>query len=331
MKLTSVNSVPVERLNPDGFQGHREWLVYTTLPLLLCHSNLKFPLFDSLTCSVSFVVRSDEINYLGQLSHQNLVKLIGYCVEDEQHTIYCYHGILSDYGLARNCPKRETGYGITRVIDATSANFADEDATSLVSDHSSSSVHEPNVSHSNGDLIAILNVLCSTKTSPIFPLDKVPFFKKVKLKGTTHQTITRDCDHEAVGTIAREVIAGKNLLIVNPSDNCVGKSRISDGFVGKKDKDAVGCMGPPLVCRLAYRVRRGTIKKMNSQTQNVNIGSGSSNSSSEKEEHLLWNYVTKLAKLGATGGTWKFKCSFCNEIRQGSYPRVKAHLLGLKG
>ena len=59
-------------LNPDGFQGHREWLVHTTLSLLLCHSNLKFPLFDSLTCSVSFVVWSDEINYLGQLKSPEL-------------------------------------------------------------------------------------------------------------------------------------------------------------------------------------------------------------------------------------------------------------------
>lgn len=70
---------------------------------------------------------------------------------------------------------------------------------------------------------------------------------------------------------------------------------------------------------------------MNSQTETVNIGNGSTNSSSEKEEPPLWNYVTKLEKLGATRGTWRFKCSFVNEIRQGSYSRVKAHLLALKG
>ncbi|KAL0771456.1 hypothetical protein Bca101_036607 [Brassica carinata] len=67
------------------------------------------------------------------------------------------------------------------------------------------------------------------------------------------------------------------------------------------------------------------IKKMNSQTEIGGSGSG------EKEEPPLWNYVTKLEKLGATGGTWRFKCSFCDEIRQGSYSRVKAHLLALKG
>ncbi|KAL1189554.1 putative serine/threonine-protein kinase PBL1 [Cardamine amara subsp. amara] len=47
--------IAVKRLNPDGFQGHREWLT--------------------------------EINYLGRLSHPNLVKLIGYCLEDEQRLL----------------------------------------------------------------------------------------------------------------------------------------------------------------------------------------------------------------------------------------------------
>jgi serine/threonine protein kinase len=28
-----------------------------------------------------------EVNYLGQLSHPNLVKLFGYCVEDEQRLL----------------------------------------------------------------------------------------------------------------------------------------------------------------------------------------------------------------------------------------------------
>ncbi|XP_076920153.1 putative serine/threonine-protein kinase PBL10 [Bidens hawaiensis] len=49
--------VAVKRLNPDGFQGHREWLA--------------------------------EVNYLGQFSHSNLVKLIGYCLEDE-HRLLVY-------------------------------------------------------------------------------------------------------------------------------------------------------------------------------------------------------------------------------------------------
>ncbi|KEH34693.1 kinase 1B [Medicago truncatula] len=44
-------AVSVKRLNDKSNQGHSEWLT--------------------------------EINYLGQLHHPNLVKLIGYCIEDE--------------------------------------------------------------------------------------------------------------------------------------------------------------------------------------------------------------------------------------------------------
>ncbi|KAK1411036.1 hypothetical protein QVD17_37580 [Tagetes erecta] len=50
-------------------------------------------------------------------------------------------------------------------------------------------------------------------------------------------------------------------------------------------------------------------------------------SSSSVEDPPLWNYVTKLEKQGPTGGTWKFKCNFCGETKQGSYSRVRAHLL----
>lgn len=48
-------TVAVKRLNQEGFQGHKEWFT--------------------------------EINYLGQLHHPNLVKLIGYCFEDEQRLL----------------------------------------------------------------------------------------------------------------------------------------------------------------------------------------------------------------------------------------------------
>ncbi|KAJ6913079.1 hypothetical protein NC651_015542 [Populus alba x Populus x berolinensis] len=54
--------VAIKELNPDGLQGDREWLV--------------------------------EVNYLGQLSHQNLVKLIGYCCEDE-HRLLVYEYMAS--------------------------------------------------------------------------------------------------------------------------------------------------------------------------------------------------------------------------------------------
>ncbi|PKI67780.1 hypothetical protein CRG98_011830 [Punica granatum] len=52
-----TTQVAIKELNPEGFQGDREWLA--------------------------------EIIYLGQLSHPNLVKLIGYCCEDE-HRILVY-------------------------------------------------------------------------------------------------------------------------------------------------------------------------------------------------------------------------------------------------
>ncbi|KAI4319133.1 hypothetical protein MLD38_032769 [Melastoma candidum] len=51
--------VAVKKLKPEGFQGHKEWL--------------------------------SEVNYLGQLHHPNLVKLIGYCLDgDNQLLVYEY-------------------------------------------------------------------------------------------------------------------------------------------------------------------------------------------------------------------------------------------------
>ncbi|XBH96047.1 hypothetical protein VPH35_086516 [Triticum aestivum] len=47
--------VAVKKLNPKGFQGHGEWLA--------------------------------EINYLGRLCHPNLLKLIGYCIDDEYRVL----------------------------------------------------------------------------------------------------------------------------------------------------------------------------------------------------------------------------------------------------
>lgn len=49
--------IAVKKLNQEGFQGHKEWLA--------------------------------EINYLGLLRHPNLVKLIGYCLEDN-HRLLVY-------------------------------------------------------------------------------------------------------------------------------------------------------------------------------------------------------------------------------------------------
>ncbi|KAF9675262.1 hypothetical protein SADUNF_Sadunf09G0013700 [Salix dunnii] len=47
--------VAVKRLKPESFQGHKEWLT--------------------------------EVTYLGQLHHENLVKLIGYCSESDNRLL----------------------------------------------------------------------------------------------------------------------------------------------------------------------------------------------------------------------------------------------------
>ncbi|TKY60767.1 Serine/threonine-protein kinase [Spatholobus suberectus] len=57
-----VTEVAIKELNREGFQGDREWLA--------------------------------EVNYLGQFSHPNLVKLIGYCCEDE-HRLLVYEYMAS--------------------------------------------------------------------------------------------------------------------------------------------------------------------------------------------------------------------------------------------
>ncbi|CAL5347327.1 unnamed protein product [Camellia sinensis] len=50
------------------------------------------------------------------------------------------------------------------------------------------------------------------------------------------------------------------------------------------------------------------------------------------ENAPLWGYVTKLVRRGEGGsGNTKFKCNFCNIEYQGSYSRVRAHLLLLTG
>ncbi|PON36272.1 Mitogen-activated protein kinase kinase kinase [Parasponia andersonii] len=54
--------VAIKELNREGYQGDREWLA--------------------------------EVNYLGQLRHDNLVKLIGYCCEDE-HRLLVYEYMAS--------------------------------------------------------------------------------------------------------------------------------------------------------------------------------------------------------------------------------------------
>ncbi|KAK8652472.1 hypothetical protein V6N13_126504 [Hibiscus sabdariffa] len=67
--------VAVKTLNHDGLQGHREWLA--------------------------------EVNYLGDLLHTNLVKLIGYCIEDNQRLLvyeFMPRGSLENHLFRRSMP-----------------------------------------------------------------------------------------------------------------------------------------------------------------------------------------------------------------------------------
>lgn len=68
-------TVAVKTLNHDGLQGHKEWLA--------------------------------EVNYLGELIHQNLVKLIGYCIEDDQRLLvyeFMPRGSLENHLFRRSLP-----------------------------------------------------------------------------------------------------------------------------------------------------------------------------------------------------------------------------------
>ncbi|KVI04903.1 Protein kinase, ATP binding site-containing protein [Cynara cardunculus var. scolymus] len=108
--------IAVKRLNQEGLQGHQEWL--------------------------------SEINYLGLLNHPNLVKLIGYCLEDDQRLLVAlgaakglaylhspeakviyrdfkssnilidsnYNAKLSDFGLAKDGPVDGKSHVSTRVM-----------------------------------------------------------------------------------------------------------------------------------------------------------------------------------------------------------------------
>ncbi|GLT26234.1 hypothetical protein SLA2020_013160 [Shorea laevis] len=68
-------TVAVKSLKPDGLQGHREWMA--------------------------------EVDFLGQLHHPNLVKLIGYCIEDDQRLLvyeFMTRGSLENHLFRRTIP-----------------------------------------------------------------------------------------------------------------------------------------------------------------------------------------------------------------------------------
>eukprot|EP01018_Ginkgo_biloba_P017713 Gb_39639 [translate_table: standard] len=68
--------IAVKKLNQEGLQGHKEWLA--------------------------------EVNYLGQLHHPNLVKLTGYCAEDD-HRLLVYE-FMSKGSLENHLFRRGSNY-----------------------------------------------------------------------------------------------------------------------------------------------------------------------------------------------------------------------------
>lgn len=75
VKPGSGLAVAVKTLNHDGLQGHKEWLA--------------------------------EVNYLGDLLHSNLVKLIGYGIEDDQRLLvyeFMPRGSLENHLFRRSLP-----------------------------------------------------------------------------------------------------------------------------------------------------------------------------------------------------------------------------------
>ena len=70
---------------------------------------------------------------------------------------------------------------------------------------------------------------------------------------------------------------------------------------------------------------------MQNYTMSSNSKPSSDQQNNQDDNAPLWRYVTREAKLGKGGGNVAFQCNFCRKIYRGSYYRVKAHLLKIKG
>ena len=70
---------------------------------------------------------------------------------------------------------------------------------------------------------------------------------------------------------------------------------------------------------------------MKNYTMSSNLEPSSDQQNNQDDNAPLWRYVMREAKLGKGGGNVAFQCNFCREIYKGSYYRVKAHLLKIKG
>uniref|UniRef100_A0A7N0UF51 Protein kinase domain-containing protein n=1 Tax=Kalanchoe fedtschenkoi TaxID=63787 RepID=A0A7N0UF51_KALFE len=86
--------VAIKKLRNESLQGHKEWLV-CAYPLLACCVNVNqfrtSQIFHLISICSLISDRQAEVNYLGQLRHDNLVKLIGYCNESENRLLVYEH------------------------------------------------------------------------------------------------------------------------------------------------------------------------------------------------------------------------------------------------
>lgn len=96
--------VAVKVLNKEGLQGHREWLVSSLLYysfLLPTYSPYAYQsIFFNCLILLLITPSQTEVNFLGQLRHPNLVKLIGYCCEDDHRLLvyeFMFRGSLENH------------------------------------------------------------------------------------------------------------------------------------------------------------------------------------------------------------------------------------------
>ena len=77
--------VAVKKLKPEGFQGHKEWLVGSSPLYIFSTAPRIFFLLFPVVLTLSLL--QTEVDYLGQLHHKNLVKLIGYCSDGDNRLL----------------------------------------------------------------------------------------------------------------------------------------------------------------------------------------------------------------------------------------------------
>ncbi|CAJ1946944.1 unnamed protein product [Sphenostylis stenocarpa] len=96
--------VAVKTLNPNGFQGHKQWLA--------------------------------EIKYLGELHHPNLVRLVGYCMEEDKRVLayeFMCRGSLEKYLFQRGTTRLPWSIRMKIAMDAANGlTFLHEEASLAV-------------------------------------------------------------------------------------------------------------------------------------------------------------------------------------------------------